>query len=135
MIDLTDCLYPSLDGTVCLANDVHDLPACAVEDGSSGPLPCYWDASAHGNGIGASYWIATEPGDVDYTGEVFYADGSFDCPAYTMSNDTGTGCVPLPPQALAETGADTGGMFVAAALIVVGVALVRGTARRRGVRR
>lgn len=31
---------------------VDSLPACAVEDGSHGPNPCYWDASEQGNGLG-----------------------------------------------------------------------------------
>lgn len=38
-----------------------ELPACAVEDGSSGPLPCMWDASKQGNGEGMSYIVLTHP--------------------------------------------------------------------------
>lgn len=30
----------------------QDLPACTIEDGSSGPNPCYWHASKQGNGEG-----------------------------------------------------------------------------------
>lgn len=33
------------------------LPACAVEDGSSGPIPCRWQADVAGNGIGESFTI------------------------------------------------------------------------------
>lgn len=33
------------------------LPACTIEDGSSGPNPCYWDAQVQGNGIGESYAV------------------------------------------------------------------------------
>ena len=35
------------------------LPPCVFEDGSGGPMPCYWDAATRGNGLGASY-IAVE---------------------------------------------------------------------------
>lgn len=31
-----------------------NLPACVEEDGSGGPIPCYWDASTRGNGQGTS---------------------------------------------------------------------------------
>ena len=31
-----------------------NLPACVEEDGSVGPIPCYWDASTRGNGQGTS---------------------------------------------------------------------------------
>lgn len=30
---------------------------CVYEDGSGGPLPCYWDAGDMGNGVGNSFWI------------------------------------------------------------------------------
>lgn len=33
------------------------LPPCANEDGSGGSLPCHWDASKQGNGIGRSFAI------------------------------------------------------------------------------
>jgi hypothetical protein len=33
------------------------LPACAVEDASSGPIPCRWDASTSGNGVGHSFTV------------------------------------------------------------------------------
>lgn len=33
------------------------LPPCASEDGSGGPIPCRWDASEAGNGIGRSFTI------------------------------------------------------------------------------
>lgn len=29
------------------------VPACANEDGSESPLPCYWDGATMGNGTGA----------------------------------------------------------------------------------
>jgi hypothetical protein len=32
-------------------------PACQIEDGSSGPLPCRWDAQHSGNGQGRSFTI------------------------------------------------------------------------------
>lgn len=34
----------------------HGVP-CATEDGSYGPLPCYWDARSMGNGRGESFVI------------------------------------------------------------------------------
>lgn len=36
------------------------LPPCASEDGSGGPIPCRWDASKEGNGIGTSFTILDE---------------------------------------------------------------------------
>lgn len=33
------------------------LPACEVEDASSGPIPCLWDAASAGNGQGHSFWV------------------------------------------------------------------------------
>jgi hypothetical protein len=46
-----------------------DLPACAVEDGSSGPLPCGWNfTNLTGNGLGRAYWI-------DRTGGTHYVKG------------------------------------------------------------
>lgn len=33
------------------------LPPCEVEDGSSGPIPCRWDAQKSGNGKGRSFTI------------------------------------------------------------------------------
>lgn len=30
---------------------------CKYEDGSSGPLPCYWDAAHVGNHVGNSFWV------------------------------------------------------------------------------
>lgn len=48
------------------------LPACAVEDGSSGPLPCRWDAATSGNGRGESFTVSPAP----YGGRIFtYDDG------------------------------------------------------------
>ena len=41
------------------------LPACAVEDGSTGPVPCAWDAREHGNGQGLSFIIHTD-GSITY---------------------------------------------------------------------
>lgn len=38
----------------------HGFPPCAYEDGSGGPIPCYWDASTRGNGVGRSYIVWTE---------------------------------------------------------------------------
>jgi hypothetical protein len=32
-------------------------PPCATEDGSGGPLPCYWNAGTAGNGIGESFTV------------------------------------------------------------------------------
>lgn len=34
-----------------------EFVACQSEDGSTGQLPCYWDADQRGNGTGASYVI------------------------------------------------------------------------------
>lgn len=39
------------------------LPPCAYEDGSGGPVPCYWDGSSMGNGIGDSYIVHEVDGD------------------------------------------------------------------------
>lgn len=39
------------------ADNNLDLPACTIEDGSSGPANCYWDAQERGNGKGKSYSI------------------------------------------------------------------------------
>jgi hypothetical protein len=41
--------------------DDSAIPDCEVEDGSSGPIPCRWDAGVLGNGIGESFTI-TSPG-------------------------------------------------------------------------
>jgi len=35
------------------------LPPCVWEDGSGGPLPCFWDAAHRGNGLGASYIVTS----------------------------------------------------------------------------
>lgn len=40
------------------------LPACAFEDGSGGPTPCFWDGSTRGDGIGASVIILWNDGPV-----------------------------------------------------------------------
>lgn len=40
--------------------DLTALPPCVYEDGSGGPIPCYWDARTRGNGIGESYAVWTE---------------------------------------------------------------------------
>lgn len=40
------------------------IPACPTED--SGPNPCYWDASIHGNHMGTSF--------VRLNGQLYYAD-------------------------------------------------------------
>ena len=45
------------------------LPYCANEDGSGGPIPCRWDASVLGNGMGDSFTI-TSPGVFVYDKEV-----------------------------------------------------------------
>ncbi|WP_159795696.1 hypothetical protein [Puerhibacterium puerhi] len=34
-----------------------NLPPCEVEDGSTGPLPCFWNAKEQGNGEGRSFWL------------------------------------------------------------------------------
>lgn len=39
------------------------LPACDSEDSTS----CYWDATAHGNGVGVSF--------IDLGGNVYYLEG------------------------------------------------------------
>jgi len=38
-----------------------NLPPCGNEDGSSGPVPCRWNAQEQGNGIGTSVTIWTRP--------------------------------------------------------------------------
>lgn len=49
------------------------LPLCEVEDGSSGPLPCRWDAGTEGNGIGRSFTVTlTRDGHRKFT----YDDGT-----------------------------------------------------------
>lgn len=54
-----------VDGRVVRPEDPRPasaaLPMCEEEDGSSGPIPCRWDASVAGNGVGVSFTI-TEPG-------------------------------------------------------------------------
>lgn len=46
-----------------------DMPACNVEDGSSGPLPCAWNfVGLTGNGLGKAYWV-------DRNGGVHYVKG------------------------------------------------------------
>jgi hypothetical protein len=35
------------------------LPACTIENGSSGPLPCTWNVGTQQTG-GLSYWIGTQ---------------------------------------------------------------------------
>lgn len=34
------------------------LPPCAVEDGSTGPLPCFWNGGP--NGVGATFVIGAD---------------------------------------------------------------------------
>ena len=48
---------------------VWDLQPCTYEDASAGPLPCLWDASTEGNGVGLSFWASPgpRPGWVCYT--------------------------------------------------------------------
>jgi hypothetical protein len=53
------------------------LPACEVEDGSSGPIPCRWQADVAGNGLGSSFTI-TAPNVYVYDDghtEVVHEDG------------------------------------------------------------
>lgn len=33
------------------------LPPCVNEDGSGGPVPCLWDGTRMGNGVGATYVV------------------------------------------------------------------------------
>lgn len=33
------------------------VPDCVEEDGSGGPVPCYWDGTERGNGVGESYIV------------------------------------------------------------------------------
>lgn len=57
---------------------VQTIPACEVEDGSSGPIPCRWQADEAGNGTGVSFTI-TEPNHYLYDDgheEVVFEDGS-----------------------------------------------------------
>jgi hypothetical protein len=50
--------YPVFDEVVYDSSLIPEgLPACTIEDGSSGPNPCFWDASVQGNGTGRSYAI------------------------------------------------------------------------------
>lgn len=37
------------------------IPPCVYEDGSGGPVPCYWDASERGNGIGQDVIVTVAP--------------------------------------------------------------------------
>ena len=38
----------------------EQLPACVFEDGSGGPVPCFWDASERGNGLGTDVVIVLD---------------------------------------------------------------------------
>jgi hypothetical protein len=58
--------FPILDEGIKAIPD--NLPSCTIEDGSSGPNPCYWDGSVQGNGTGRSYAIIGS--------EVIYASGA-----------------------------------------------------------
>lgn len=50
-------------------NDSSDrMQRCTVEDGSSGPLPCYWDAKNSGNGEGESF-VLNERREIIYSHE------------------------------------------------------------------
>lgn len=33
------------------------MAPCKYEDGSGSTLPCYWDATTRGNGVGVSFWL------------------------------------------------------------------------------
>lgn len=33
------------------------VPPCVDEDGSGGPVPCLWDGTRMGNGVGATYVV------------------------------------------------------------------------------
>lgn len=69
---------PDVEATAQPAPVVQTIPACEVEDGSSGPVPCRWQADEAGNGIGLSFTI-TEPNHYLYDDgheEVVFDDGS-----------------------------------------------------------
>jgi hypothetical protein len=51
----------TLAGVLSLSLVRADLPPCGNEDGSSGPVPCHWDAQEQGNGLGTSVTIWTRP--------------------------------------------------------------------------
>lgn len=46
---------------------LEQVPACVNEDGSGGPLPCFWSAATRGNGEGRSFFI-DEVGTAHYVG-------------------------------------------------------------------
>lgn len=46
-------MAPALAGTALPA----PVPPCATEDGSGGPMPCWWDASTRGNHQGHSVLV------------------------------------------------------------------------------
>ncbi len=47
------------------AAPIKKLSPCVFEDGSGGPLPCFWNAAKQGNGVGRSFWVDTR-GRVHY---------------------------------------------------------------------
>jgi hypothetical protein len=71
------CVKP-VTYTQKLHNMAHDVRAhgkpCSVEDGSEGPLPCYWDAAHMGNGKGNSFVILNGGILGDYQRVIFVYD-------------------------------------------------------------
>lgn len=67
----------SAAATPGVSSPARTLPLCAVEDASSGPVPCVWVAFAQGNGTGHSFRV--------------YRDGRFkyisDRRAYALAGD------------------------------------------------
>jgi len=61
--------------TAVISDANHTIAPCKEEDGSGQALPCRWDATASGNGVGLSFTVrrATD-GGVDY----IYDNGKVD---------------------------------------------------------
>lgn len=83
---------------------VLEGPPCEYEDGSGGPLPCYWDAKQSGNGEGVSYWILSdettfydEPGLIDgyvTPDEEVICPKGWDRPLYNLDGYSWSTCIP-----------------------------------------
>lgn len=66
---------PYVGGVTVPPLDPGILPACEVEDASSGPIPCAWDAGSAGNGRGHSFWVGRPtPQDPDRRPIFHYLD-------------------------------------------------------------
>ena len=125
-------------------NDHTTLPACEVEDGSTGPLPCYWDGGAHGENS-YKYVIGAD-------GTTYWEPGTIVCGEGEWLNLEGDACELIPAdvlavmaqseqdyaaevayeaagpsegQVLAETGGGMGVLTVVMVLIAAGAAVLR----------